>query len=57
MVSGESVTNIRYANDGIVMAACENELQATLNKINSTSNKYGMKLNATKTKVCQNSIN
>ena len=46
-----NINNFRYANDTIIMAESEEELQTLLMKVKEESEKVGLKLNSQKTKI------
>ena len=46
-----NVTNLRYADDTILMAESEKELKSLLIKVKEESEKSGLKLNIQKTKI------
>ena len=46
-----SISNIRYADDTILMAESEEELKSLLMKVKEDSEKVGLKLNIQKTKI------
>ena len=48
-VNGHSITNLRYADDTVLVAGSENELQAALDIVTEESGKRGLELNAKKT--------
>ena len=50
-VGGEIVKTIRFADDKAVVCSTKEGLQRMINKINRTAEKYGMKINTSKTKV------
>ena len=50
-VGGEIVKTIRFADDKAVVCSTREGLQRMINKINRTAEKYGMKINTSKTKV------
>ena len=50
-INGENLTNIRYADDTVLIAESENKLQLLLQSLNDKCREYGMKLNESKTKV------
>ena len=50
-VNGMTINNIRFADDTVLLASTEGELQRLLDKINESCKAYGMELNAKKTKV------
>ena len=45
------INNIRFADDTVLLATKEEELQRLIDKINKSCKDYGMELNAKKTKV------
>ena len=47
----ENINNLRYADDTILMAESEEELQSLLMKVKEESEKVGLKLNIQKTKI------
>ena len=50
-VGGKKITNLRFAEDVVLIAGSMNELQDLVNKVNVASNWIGLTLNASKTKV------
>ena len=50
-ISGRNINNLRYADDTILMAESEEELQSLLMKVKEESEKVGLKLNIQKTKI------
>ena len=50
-INGKRITNIRYADDTVIIAETEEDLQDMINAINLVSNQYNMKINRKKTKV------
>ena len=50
-VNGVTITDIRYADDTIIIAETEHDLQVMITRLNETCKIYGMELNAKKTKV------
>ena len=46
-----NINNLRYADDTIFMAECEEELKSLLMKMKEESKKAGLKLNIQKTKI------
>ena len=48
---GRNINNLRYADDDILMAESEEELQSLLMKVKEESEKVGLKLNIQKTKI------
>ena len=49
-INGETINNIRYADDTVILANSLEDLQTLLEKINATIVKYGLNLNTSKTK-------
>ena len=49
-IAGRNTNNLRYADDTILMAECE-ELKSLLMKVKEESEKAGLKLNIQKTKI------
>ena len=50
-IAGRNINNLRYADDIILMAESEEELQSLLMKVKEESEKVGLKLNIQKTKI------
>ncbi|XP_070000271.1 uncharacterized protein [Penaeus vannamei] len=50
-ISGRTITNLRYAEDDVLIASSMTDLQDLVNKVNFASNQYGLTLNTSKTKV------
>ena len=50
-ISGRNINNLRYADDIILMAASEEELNSLLMKVKEESEKTDLKLNIQKTKI------
>ena len=50
-VNGENLTNIRYADDTVLLAESESKLQLLVQSLNDKCREYGMSLNENKTKV------
>ena len=50
-IAGRNINNLRYADDTILMAESEGELQSLLMKVKEESEKVGLKLNIQKTKI------
>ena len=46
-----NINNLRYADDTILMAECEEELKSLSMKVKEKSEKVGLKLNIQKTKI------
>ena len=50
-IARRNITNLRYADDTILMAESEEELKSLLMKVKEESEKVGLKLNTQKTKT------
>ena len=50
-IAGRNITNLRYADDTILMAESEEELKSLLMKVKEESAKVGLKLNIQKMKI------
>ena len=50
-IAGRNINNLRYADDTILMAESEEELETLLMKGKEQSEKVGLKLNIQKTKI------
>ena len=50
-IAGRNITNLRYADDTILMAENKEELKSLLMKVKVESEKLGLKLNIQKTKI------
>ena len=50
-ISRRSINNLRYADDTILMAECEEELKSLLMKVKEESENVDLKLNIQKTKI------
>ena len=50
-IGGRKITNLRYADDIVLVAGSMNELKEVTNKVHVASNKSGLHLNPRKTKV------
>ena len=50
-IAGRNINNLRYAEDTILMAESEEELNSLLIKVKVESEKVGLKLNIQKTKT------
>ena len=48
---GKNISNLRYADDTILMAERKEELKSLLMKVKEKSEKVGLKLNIQKTKI------
>ena len=50
-IAGKNINNLRYADDTILIAESEEELNSLLMKVKVESEKVGLKLNIQKTKI------
>ena len=50
-MAGRNISNLRYANDTMLMAESEEKLKSLLMKVKDESEKPGLKLNIQKTKI------
>ena len=50
-IAGRNINNLRYADNNILMAECEEELKSLLMKVKEESDKVDLKLNIQKTKI------
>ena len=50
-IAGRNINNLRYADDTILPAECEEELKSLLMKVKEKSEKIGLKLNIPETKI------
>ena len=50
-IAGRNISDLRYADDTILMAESEEELKSFLMKVKEESEKVGLKLNIQKTKI------
>ena len=51
MLTNGNISNLRYADDTILMAESEEELKSLLMRVKEESEKVGLKLNIQKTKI------
>ena len=49
--NGQNITNIIYADDTIILAESEQQLQRMIDKLDATCEQYGMAMNAKKSKT------
>ena len=56
-IAGRHISNLRYAEDTILMAESEEELKSLLMKVKEESEKVGLELNIKKTKIMATSPN
>ena len=54
-IGGKIITNLKFADDIDGLAGSESEISNLIKKIDSTSRKYGMEINTTKTQIMTNS--
>ena len=54
-IAGRNISNLKYADDTILMAESEEELKSLLMKVKEGSGKVGLKLNIQKTKIMASS--
>src|SRR5688572_28783458 len=50
-ISGEKVSNLRFADDIDLMAESEDQLQELTNRVYESSKRFGLKINGEKTKI------
>ena len=50
-IAGRNISNLRYADDNILMAESEEELKSLLMKVKEGGENVGLKLNIQKTKI------
>ena len=55
-IARRNVSNLKYANDTILMAESEEELKSFLMKVKEESEKAGLKLNIQKTKIMASGV-
>jgi len=51
VVGGHNINNLRYADDTVLLADCEEDLQSLVTVIKEESRKYGLEINKKKTKT------
>ena len=56
-IAGRTITNLRFADDIDGLAGSEQELAQLVERIDQTSQAYGMEINAEKTQLMTNNIN
>ena len=54
-IAGRNISNLRYADDTILLAESEEELKSLLMKVKEESEKVGLKLNIQKMKIISSS--
>ena len=54
-IAGRNISNLRYADDTILMAESKEELKSLLMKVKEESEKVGVRLNIQKTKIMASS--
>ena len=50
-INGKIINNLRYADDTVLLAESEHELQSLIDQVNKSSNEYGLDINIQKTKT------
>lgn len=50
-INGKRLNNLRYADDTVLLAENEHELQTLINCVNNCSNRFGLNINKRKTKI------
>jgi len=50
-INGSPINNIRYADDTAMLAATLEDLQKMMDRIEDMGKRFGLKINATKTKL------
>jgi len=50
-IGGRTVTNLRYADDIVLTATAQSDLQELVDRLNRASQKYGLEINIDKTKT------
>ena len=50
-IGGHNIKNLRYADDAVILAHTEEDLQALLNELDIRSRHFGMEINSKKTEV------
>lgn len=53
-IGGKVISNLRYADDIVLVATSAEELQDLMNRVEKSAKEYNMLINATKTKVLSN---
>ena len=53
-IGGKNISNLRYADDIVLLATTPEELQELVNRVESAAREYDMSINARKTKVMTN---
>ena len=54
-IAGRNINNLRYADDTMLTAECEEDLKSFLMKVKEESEKVGLKLNIRKTNIMSSS--
>ena len=49
-INGKIINNLRYADDTVLLAESEHELQSLIDQVNKSSNEYGLDINIKKNK-------
>lgn len=50
-INGRTINNLRYADDTVLLAESEHELQELMTQVNHTSQEYGLEINTEKTQT------
>ena len=50
-IGGFNINNLRYADETVLLAESEEELQAILDRVNDAGHEFGMNMSAKKTEV------
>lgn len=50
-INGKTVNNLRYADDTVLIASSEKDMQALIDRVNEYSLKAGLSMNVCKTKI------
>ena len=50
-IGGHNINNLRYADDTVLLAHTEEDLQTLLNELDIRSKRFGMEINSKKTEV------
>ena len=54
-IAGRNINNLRYSDDTMLTAECEEDLKSFLMKVKEESEKVGLKLNIRKTNIMSSS--
>ena len=50
-IGGYNINNLRYADDTVLLAENEEQLQKVVDQVNTSGKEYGMTMNSKKTKI------